>query len=129
MKHQLRQWYYRVCLFLGIYKRSDFVKVSEVVNDAYRDLYAYSHASGLCILLREALWYKAKISIDVDEIPRYIPKFTRQFVGAPKERWNYAYWWEIMNREESRTVRLEALTKLYNYYINHDELILKRKKL
>lgn len=47
MKHQLRQWYYRVCLFLGIYKREDFVTVSEVVNEAYGELYAYSHAEGL----------------------------------------------------------------------------------
>lgn len=129
MKHQLRQWYYRVCLFLGIYKREDFVTVSEVVMEAYRELYAYSHTEGLCILLRKALYRKAGITIDADEIQRYIPKFTRQFVGAPKERSHSAYWWKLMNGEESRTVRLEALTKLHNYYIDHDELILKGKEL
>lgn len=129
MKHQLRQWYYRVCLFLGIYKREDFVTVSEVVKDAYRDLYACSYVEGLCILLKRALWYKADIAIDINEIPRVIPKFTRQFVGAPKERLCFGYWWDIANGEEARTVRLEALIKLYNYYIDHDELILKRKEL
>ena len=125
MKHQLRQWYYRVCLFLGIYKREDFVTVSEVVKGAYRDLHTHSYVGGLCIFLRRTLWRKAKILINIDEVQRYIPKFTRQFVGAPKERLRSDYWWE----EGLRTVRLEALTKLYNYYIDHDELILKGKKL
>lgn len=129
MKHQLRQWYYRVCLFLGIYKREDFVTVSEVVKDAYRDLYDCPCASGLCVLLTIALYSKTKIVISIGEIPRYIPKFTRQFLGAPKERRCYAYWWEITEGEESRTVRLEALTKLYNYYVTHDELILKGKRI
>lgn len=129
MKHQLRQWYYRVCLFLGIYKSEDFVKVSEVVNVAYRNLYTHPFVEGLCIFLRRALWCKAEISININEVQRYIPKFTRQFVGAPKERLRSDFWWDITQGEESRTVRLEALTKLYNYYINHDELILKGKKL
>lgn len=129
MKHQLRQWYYRICLFLGIYKREDFVTIAEVVIDAYEELYDCPCASGLCGLLRRALCSKTKTVICIDEIPRYIPKFTRQFLGAPKERWCYAYWWNITKGEESRTVRLEALTKLYNYYIDHDELILKGKEL
>lgn len=128
MKHQLRQWYYRVCLFLGIYKREDFVKVSEVVKEAYRDLYTSSYVEGLCILLRRALWDKAKIVIDIDEIQRVIPKYTRQFVGVPKERLRSGYWW-TMRGEKSRAVRLEALAKLYNFYINHDELILKGEEL
>lgn len=129
MKHQLRQWYYRVCLFLGIYKREDFVNVSEVVKGAYRDLRTHSYVDGLCVFLRRALWRKAKISININEVQRYIPKFTRYFVGAPKERLRFDYWWVISDEEESRTVRLEALDKLYNYYINHDELILKGKEL
>lgn len=129
MKHQLRQWYYRVCLFLGIYKREDFVTVSEVVMDAYRELYNCSYTEGLCCFLGEALRCKAEIVIDFDKIQRYIPKFTRQFVGAPKERWRCAYWWDTTNEEESRTVRLEALAKLYNYYVAHDELILKGKNI
>lgn len=129
MKHQLRQWYYRVCLFLGIYKREDFVKVSEVVKNAYKNFCDCCYLDGLCIFLRRALWIKAKISIDIGEVQRYIPKFTRQFLGAPKERLRFDYWWSISEEEESRTVRLEALTKLYNYYINHDELILKEKEL
>lgn len=129
MKHQLRQWYYRVCLFLGIYKREDFVTIAEVVEDAYENLYDHSYAKGLCVLLAGALLRKAKILTYLNEIQRYIPKFTRQFVGAPKERQYLAYWWETTNGEESRTVRLEALTKLYNYYIDHDELILKGKEL
>lgn len=129
MKHQLRQWYYRICLFLGIYKREDFVTIAEVVMDAYRALYSHSYTEGLCVFLRRALWRKAKISTDINKVQRYIPKFTRRFLGAPKERWYYAYWREITKGEESRTVRLEALAKLYNYYINHDELILKGKEL
>ena len=129
MKHQLRQWYYRVCLFLGIYKREDFVTVSEVVWDAYRNLCTHSYTDGICVFLRRALWCKAKIAIGFDEVQRYIPKFTRRFVGAPKERLHLDYWWELTKEEESRTVRLEALTKLYNYYIDHDELILKGKML
>lgn len=129
MKHQLRQWYYRICIFLGIYKMEDFVKVSEVVKGAYRELYSCSYTEGLCIFLGKALRRKAEIAVDMGEIQRYIPKFTRQFVGAPKERSHSAYWWKLTNGEESRTVRLEALTKLYNYYINHDELILKGKEL
>lgn len=129
MKHQLRQWYYRVCLFLGIYKREDFVTIAEVVKDAQRDLRTTPYADGLCVFLRRALLRKAKISIYINEVQRYIPKFTRRFVGAPKERWYYDYWWDIMKGEESRTVRLEALTKLHNYYIDHDELILKGKEL
>lgn len=128
MKHQLRQWYYHVCLFLGIYKREDFVKVSEVVKYAYRNLYVDSHVRGLCILLGESLYHKAKIKIDINEIRRYIPKFTRQFVGAPKERLHLIYWWDNTKGEESRRVRLDALAKLHNYYINHDELILKGKE-
>ena len=129
MKHQLRQRYYRICIFLGIYKREDFVTVSEVVKDAYRDLYSCSCVCGLCGFLIKALIHKAEIAVGVGEIQRYIPKFTRQFVGAPKERWCYAYWWETTKGEESRTVRLEALAKLHNYYIDHDELILKGKEL
>lgn len=129
MKHQLRQWYYRVCLFLGIYKREDLVTIAEVVEEAQRDLRTFPHADGVCIFLRRTLWRKAEISIDINEVQRYIPKFTRQFVGAPKERLHLAYWWKTTNKEEARTVRLEALTKLHNYYIDHDELILKGKKL
>lgn len=130
MKHQLRQWYYRVCLFLGIYKREDFVKVSEVVKNAYENLRDCYYLDGLCIFLRRALWLKAKIAIkNLDEIQRYIPKFTRRFVGAPKERLRLNYWWSLSDEEKSRTVRLEALAKLYNYYINHDELILKGETL
>lgn len=129
MKHQLRQWYYRVCLFLGIYKREDFVSIAMVVNDAQRELRNAHYVDGLCILLGKALRCKAEISINISEIQRYIPKFTRQFVGAPKERSHSAFWWKITNGEESRTVRLEALTKLYNYYLDHDELILKGKVL
>lgn len=129
MKHQLRQWYYRVCLFLGIYKREDFVKVSEVVKYAYRELYTCSYADGLCVSLIGALSRKAKIIVRMNEVQRYIPKFTRRFVGAPKERLRFDYWWETTKGEESRNVRLEALTKLHNYYIDHDELILKGKEL
>ena len=129
MKHQLRQWYYRVCLFLGIYKREDFVTIAEVVRDAYRDFYDCSCLGGLCGFLRISLCSKAEIMISVDKIQRYIPKFTRRFLGAPKGRWHCAYWWDITKGEKSRTVRLEALTKLYNYYIDHDELILKGKEL
>ena len=129
MKHQLRQWYYRVCLFLGIYTREDFVTVSEVVKDAYRDLYACYYVEGLCAFLKGALLLKAEIVVGISEIQRYIPKFTRQFLGAPKERLCYAYWWDNTKGEESRTVRLEALAKLHNYYIDHDELILKGKEL
>lgn len=129
MKHQLRQWYYRICLFLGIYKREDFVKVSEVVKAAYRDVYAQPHAEGLCISLSGALLDKAKIIVDLSKVQRYIPKFTRQFVGAPKERLHKCYWWSVTSGEESRTVRLDALQTLFNYYYEHDELILKGKKL
>lgn len=129
MKHQLRQWYYRVCLFLGIYKREDFVKVSEVVKGAYIDLRTCFYAEGLCFFLRRALYNKAKIPIGFNEIQRYVPKFTRRFVGAPEGRLHLNYWWKLTDGEESRTVRLEALTKLFNYYIDHDELILKGKEL
>lgn len=129
MKHQLRQWYYRVCLFMGIYKREDFVTIAEVVEEAQSDLRATPYAVGLCAFLSRALLLKAEISIPISDIQRYIPKFTRRFVGAPKERLHFSYWWETTMEEESRTVRLEALTKLYNYYIDHDELILKGKEL
>ena len=57
MKHQLRQWYYRVCLFLGIYKREDFVTIAEVVMDAYREIYNRSYClGGLCGFLRRTLY-------------------------------------------------------------------------
>lgn len=123
MKHQLRQWYYRVCLFLGIYKREDFVTVSDVLNEAYIS----SYTNGLCVLLSRALYKCAGINA-YRTIVKYIPKFTKKFVGAP-ERTRNGYWWPDLHGLEAREIRLEALTKLYNYYIDHDELILKGKKL
>lgn len=126
MKHQLRQWYYRVCLFLGIYKREDFVTVSDVLNEAYIDLYSSSYTNGLCVLLNHALYKCA--GINTYYIRKYIPKFTKKFVGAPK-RTRCGYWWPDLHGLEAREIRLEALTKLYNYYIDHDELILKGKEL
>lgn len=127
MKHQLRQWYYRVCLFLGIYKMEDFVTVSDVVNEAYIDLYSSPCTNGLCLLLRDALYKHAGIYA-YSTIVKYIPKFTKKFVGAPK-RTRCGYWWPDLHGLEAREIRLEALTKLYNYYIDHDELILKGKDL
>ena len=127
MKHQLRQWYYRVCLFLGIYKMEDFVTVSEVVNEAYKELYSSPNTNGLCVLLNRALCKLAGIYAYGITV-KYIPKFTKKFVGAPERTCN-DFWWPDLHGIEAREIRLEALTKLYNYYIDHDELILKGKEL
>lgn len=126
MKHQLRQWYYRVCLFLGIYKREDFVTVSDVLNEAYKNFYYSLREKGLCVSLNSALYKCA--GIDTCSPRKYIPKFTKKFVGAPKQTF-FGFWWPDLLGLQSREIRLEALTKLYNYYINHDELILKGKEL
>lgn len=126
MKHQLRQWYYRVCLFMGIYKREDFVEVSDVLNEAYKELYSLPHRKGLCVLLNSALYKCA--GIDACSPRKYIPKFTQEFVGAPKQN-SFGFWWPDLHGLQSKEIRLEALAKLYNYYINHDELILKGKEL
>lgn len=126
MKHRLRQWYYRICIFLGIYKREDFVTVSEVLNEAYRDLCSSPCTNGLCVLLNLALYKCA--GIDTYYIRKYIPKFTKKFVGAPK-RTRCGYWWPDLHGQEAREIRLDALQTLLNYYNAHDELILKGKEL
>lgn len=126
MKHQLRQWYYRICIFLGIYKREDFVTVSDVLNEAYKDLYSSPCTNGLCILLQHALYKHA--GIDTYTAVKYIPKFTKKFVGAP-ERTRCGYWWPDLHGQEAREIRLDALQTLFNHYYAHDELILKGKEL
>lgn len=126
MKHQLRQWYYRVCLFLGIYKREDFVTVSEVVEEAYDNFYSFHRERGLCASLNSALYKCA--GIDTYSPRNYIPKFTQKFVGAPEQTF-FGFWWPDLHGLEAKEIRLEALTKLHNYYIDHDELILKRNEL
>ena len=126
MKHQLRQWYYRVCLFLGIYKKEDFATIAEVVEEAYDNFYSSHRERGLCASLNPALYKCA--GIDTCYPRKYIPKFTKKFVGAP-ERTFFGIWWPELRGPEAREIRLKALTKLYNYYIDHDELILKGKKL
>lgn len=126
MKHQLRQWYYRICIFLGIYKREDFVTVSEVLNEAYRDLCSSPCTNGLCILLQLALDNRA--GIFTYYVTKYIPKFTKKFVGAPERTCN-GYWWPDLHGQEAREIRIDALQTLLNYYCAHDELILKGKEL
>lgn len=127
MKHKLRQWYYRVCLFMGIYKSEDFVTAYQVVNKSYEVLLNMRCKVGLCVLLSNALDTVA--GINTFHPSRYISKFTKRFLGAPKEESYAGYWWPELNREESYAVRLEALRKLCDYYIEHDELILKGKRL
>ena len=126
MKHQLRQWYYRVCLFLGIYKREDFVTVSDVLNEAYKNLYSSPDPKGLCSLLNSALYNCA--GIDTYFPREYIPKFTKEFVGAP-EQTSFGFWWPDLHGFEAKEVRIKALIKLFNYYYAHDELIKKQKNL
>lgn len=126
MKHQLRQWYYRVCLFLGIYKREDFVTVSDVLNEAYKDFYSSPHKKGLCFFLESALYKCAGICTYSPR--KYIPKFTKKFVGAP-EGACCGFWWPHLHGLEAKEIRLDALQTLFYYYEAHDELILKGKEL
>lgn len=129
MKHQLRQWYYHICLFLGIYKREDFVRVSDIVNEACLRFNAPENPIGLCVTLRDALYIKANVSVlDLGDIPRYVHKFTPDFLDAPLPYGIKGYWWPV-EKEDARQVRTEALTKLCNYYVDNDELILKGKRL
>lgn len=110
----------------NIQEREDFVTVSEVVSEAYVDLRSSPCTNGLCLLLHLALDKCA--GINTGYIRKYIPKFTKKFVGAPK-RTRGGLWWPDLHGQEAKEIRLEALRALLNYYYEHDELILKGKEL
>ena len=59
---------------------------------------------------------------------KYIPKFTKEFVGAPKGTC-CGFWWPHLRGLKAKEIRLDALQTLFYYYTAHDELILKGKEL
>lgn len=91
MKHQLRQWYYRVCLFLGIYKREDFVTVSDVLNEAYKELLYVAQKTAERtkkeIVSKGCEWLKEKNKLCIYELEMILGgNFIKDFKKAMEEQ-------------------------------------------
>lgn len=124
----MRQVYYRICLFLGIYKREDFVTAYDIVSHALKN-YPETGVPGMCGRLQNALQALADIVIAWSEVPKYLKKFNKYFLDAPES--DEPFWWPQYRNDEAmaRYVRLHALEVLKTYYFNHNVLIKKGKRL
>lgn len=123
----MRQIYYRVSLFLGIYKREDFVTAHEVVKYAIVHYPVHpKHWIGICIMLARALQVVAKIErAHYTEAHCYIKALNKKFFGLPNDKNQmYDYWWETKGNE-AKNVRIKALKKMLEYYSEHEVLIKK----
>lgn len=146
----MKQLYYKVGLILGIFKSKDFVKASWVVakaieffnDDSYRGIVSnddspvYAYASlGLCRSLVRAFRYHGMNRVFYGEdVHKILYKFNPGFLKAKYTHTNLMenpfyidspcwgqYWWD----EGEYYLRLNALNKLYRYYLAHDILIKK----
>ena len=130
----MRQIYYRVCLFLGIYKREDFVTAWYVVNTAYnryKKIPAFAWG-GLCQTFRNSLRDVAGIIVSYEDIHKYIPKFNPKFLGAEVNKRKSPFWWPDLvtstNAKQAYYLRLEALKKLQEYYFYERTILIKKGK-
>lgn len=128
----MRQFYYRICLFLGIYKEEDFVTVYRVVQSAYesyRKLPVYAW-KGLCPTLCRALADIAHRQVSYKNIRSYIGKFNPKFLGAKVDMRKSAFWWpDAINASDcgqAYYLRLEALEKLQSYYFEHSSILIRK---
>lgn len=121
----MRQTYYRICLFLGIYKREDFVTAYDIVNYALKN-YPETGVAGICRMLQNALYDLAGIKIHWSRVPKYLKKFNKHFLGAPESD-NGLFWWPQLAGDKAlaRYVRIRALGVLKAYYFKHNILIKK----
>lgn len=148
----MKQLYYRVGLILGIFKSGEFVKASWVVakaieffnDDSYRviecfnedpDSDTYETHSGLCRPLVRAFRYHGMNRVLYGEdVHKILYKFNPGFLKAKYTHTNLMthpfyidspcwekYWWD----DGEYYLRLNALNKLYRYYLAHDILIKK----
>ena len=136
----MKQLYYRVGLILGIFKSRDFVKASWVVAKAIEffnedhDRGAYK-ALGLCKSLVRAFRYHGMNRVfDGEDVHKILYKFNPGFLEAKYTYTNLIenpfyidspcwehYWWD----DGDYYPRLNAMNKLYRYYLAHDILIKK----
>lgn len=150
----MKQLYYKVGLILGIFKSEDFVKASQVVakaieffnkdNDRVIELFnedsdsgTYETHSGLCrSLVRSFRYHGMKRVLYGEDVHKILHKFNPGFLEAKytytnlmknplytdSQCWGH-YWWD----DGDYYLRLNALNKLYRYYLAHDILIKKSK--
>lgn len=128
----MRQLYYRLCIRLGIYKEEDFVTVWRVVNAAYWAYRKMSNWVGLCQILCNSLREIAGISISYKDIPKYIPKFNPEFLGAKVDKRKSPFWWPDLiataDTKQAYYLRLGALEKLRDYYFYSPKILIKKGK-
>lgn len=126
----MRQFYYRLCIWLGIYKREDFVTVHEVVKHAIIHYPVHpKNWAGICIVLSNALATVARVSVRYSNVRRYIGALNPEFFGlSSKSMGEHDYWWSTKD-SEAKYIRLEALRKMLAYYTEHEVLIKKFKRL
>lgn len=139
----MKQLYYKVGLILGIFKSEDFVKASQVVakaieffnEDHDKDTYEAPGAPGLCrSLVRAFRYYGMGRVLYGEDVHKVLYKFNPGFLEAKYTYTNLMenpfyidspcwghYWWD----DGDYYPRLNALNKLYRYYLAHDILIKK----
>ncbi len=85
----------------------------EILKKA-KDLFLrHSEYWGMCHCIRLSYLNKEVGSGDLAPNPSYMfPKFNREFLEAPKNRYSMAYWWDTSDRES----RIKAFDKLIKYY-------------
>ena len=128
----MRQIYYRVCLFLGIYKEEDFVTVYRVVQSAYESYRKLPVPAwkGLCPTLCQALVDIAHRQVSYKNISRYIGKFNPKFLGAKVDMQKSCFWWpdalKATDSKQAYYLRLEALEKLQAYYFEYSSILIRK---
>lgn len=126
----MRQIYYRLCIFLGIYRREDFVTAYDVVKYAIKHYPVHpGRWVGICIMLRNALYTVAKVNIHYSKVRRYIGALNPEFFGlSSKFKDEHDYWWSTRD-SEAKYIRLAALKQMLTYYTEHEVLIKIGKRL
>lgn len=129
----MKQLYYKVGILLGIFKSEDFVKASQVIAKAIEIFKKVP--MGLCRSLTKAfIYYDIFGIINGEDVHKILHKFNPGFLEAKYTHTNLMenpfyigspcwgkYWWDAWDYHP----RLNALNKLYKYYLAHDILIKK----
>lgn len=88
----------------------DRLKILKKAKEIFNERNGYW---GMCICIEKAYYEIGGSSLPFNyRASDIIPKFNREFVEAPRDRYDKAYWWPATDRKP----RIKAFNKLIHYY-------------